>query len=203
MERLKACRDCGAVYPLEDFPPYSNGRGRRPMCRPCLRIYWAEYRKRRLDNDPELKLRAYQANREYREKYSEGYIKHRLKKREKHRSKYFNNLYYRCGQLVNSTKRRALHKGFEFDLTVDIIFAFIHAQNFKCAVTGTEFDISESRKYHRSPCAPSIDRKDNGKGYTLDNIQIVVAWYNLLKNEWSDDDVKSFIHVAYHTLFKD
>ncbi len=198
----KACRDCLTVYPVQDFPRYSNGRGSRPICRACLNAKGAKAKRDKRANDPEFYKTELERNKSYRDKYSEGYATHRLKKRAKFKSAYFNDVAFRCKQLCGSMKSRAIKKGLSFNITPELVHALIAVQNNKCAVTKTPFDFSASEKYARNPLAPSIDRKDNNKGYTFDNIQVVCAWFNLLKNEWSDEDTKSFIFVAYHSLFK-
>lgn len=58
-----------------------------------------------------------------------------------------------------------------------------------CSVTGLPFDLTRREGSRRRPFAPSIDRKDPGKGYTKDNVQIVVWIYNMSKSDWSHDDV--------------
>lgn len=74
-------------------------------------------------------------------------------------------------------------------------------QNYKCAVTGIQFDLSYRNEYFKNPRDPSIDRINNSKGYTADNIQLVCAWYNLMKNEWSDDEIKTLIFQSFSKMF--
>lgn len=200
---VKKCRDCGKTKPLSDYYRYSGLQTLKPMCKACFRKIDAQYKKARYARDPEYRERQLNINRSYRQRYSDGYAKHRIEKRKKHKSNYFSDLRYRCRQLVNSAKRRAERKGLVFELTPEILYVLVYAQNHKCAVTGTKLELGASTKYHRNPNAPSIDRKDSDGGYTLDNIQIVAAWYNLMKNEWSDEDARDMIHTAYHSIFKD
>lgn len=200
---IKVCRNCGASKPESDFPRYSGNRGLRPMCNDCFKSSEATKRKLRRENDPAVRARELETNKAYRARYSDGYRKHQLSKREKFASRYFSDLMFRCRQMVSAMQARAIKKGLEFNFTPETLFVIIHAQNFKCVVTGTKFDLSASKNYHRNPLAPSIDRKNSDQGYTLANIQIVASWYNMMKNEWSDDDVRSFIATAYHTMFGD
>jgi hypothetical protein len=50
----------------------------------------------------------------------------------------------------------------------------------------------ESNKWNTG----SIDRIDNNKGHTMDNIQIVIWPVNRMKNKMSDDDAKKVIDYA-------
>lgn len=36
------------------------------------------------------------------------------------------------------------------------------------------------------PFQPSLDRKDSAKGYTPDNVQVVVLIHNMARNKWGD-----------------
>ncbi len=37
--------------------------------------------------------------------------------------------------------------------------------------------------------APSLDRRDQTKGYTKDNVRVVVACFNIGRGVWSDDTI--------------
>lgn len=199
----KACKDCGVVMPVVEFPPYSGKRGYRTRCKSCFNRREAALRQERRSADPAFYERELLHNKKYRERYSEGYRQHRIRKRQKHIDEYFTDLTYRCKTLIAGAKRRADKKGLPFELDAGTLEAIIKVQNFKCSITGMVFDLAQSDRYARSPLAPSIDRKNSDAGYTWDNVQIVVAWYNIFKNEWTDDDAKRFIEVAYRTIFKD
>lgn len=199
----KKCKLCGVVHPASDYPIHSYTKKPKPVCKACDLERNRGYKRKQRENDPEFRARELEKNKVYRERYSEGYRAHQVKKRAKHKSSYFSDLRFRCRNLASSCRTRSVRKGFECEVTGDVIYTLLHAQNFRCAVTGSRLDITESKVYSRNPLAPSIDRKDNDRGYTLDNIQMVAAWYNMLKNEWTDEDVRSFIAVAYKTMFSD
>ena len=55
-----------------------------------------------------------------------------------------------------------------------------------CEVTGIKFELNT---ISRSPFRPSVDRKDNSKGYTKDNIQLVCWIYNRTKGDGTHKDV--------------
>ncbi len=63
----------------------------------------------------------------------------------------------------------------------------IYMQNNKCRLTGIEFDMTRGGSFRANPYAPSIDRIDNSRGYTADNIQIICHIVNVAKNEYPTD----------------
>lgn len=205
MMETKPCRLCNTETPLGDFPHYNNGkrRGVHTICRSCYNRRGAGYKQAKRLADPAFYEREIFRNKEYRDRYSDGYRNHQLRKREKEKSLYHNDLFYRLTYICGAAKSRARKKGFDFELTPEILHVMIHVQNFKCSATGVPFDLTASDVYHKNPLAPSLDRKDSDKGYTLDNVQLVCAWYNMMKNEWSDADVKRFVYIAYHSMFED
>jgi hypothetical protein len=92
----------------------------------------------------------------------------------------------RAGLLLWFAAKRAKLSGLEFSLLWEPVAAEIERGN--CAVTGLPFDLKPGPdKHHANPWAPSLDRRDSSKGYTPDNVQVVVAAYNYAKSEWSED----------------
>ena len=76
--------------------------------------------------------------------------------------------------MLSNAKKRALKKGLEFTLTKeDIIIPEI------CPVLKVQFVIGTRDNYDFTP---TIDRIDNSKGYTPDNIQIITNKANSMKN---------------------
>lgn len=82
--------------------------------------------------------------------------------------------------MLNATKRRATHRGQEFNLDIsDIIIPKI------CPLLGLALD-------HLSPdlaCHPSIDRYDNSKGYVKGNVWVISLRANILKNNATADEL--------------
>lgn len=83
------------------------------------------------------------------------------------------------------------------------MYALMETQQWKCAETNIPFVIMD-KQYKveqkkalgiNSLLLPSIDRIDNNKGYTMDNIRIVTSGYNNLKNIHSDGDVWQWIKL--------
>lgn len=63
--------------------------------------------------------------------------------------------------------------------------AMMKAQNFRCAFSGVEFDLTvHGHGPAPRPFAPSIDRINSKRGYTEDNIRIVCWAVNCLFGTW-------------------
>jgi len=84
-------------------------------------------------------------------------------------------------RLFHLAKRRAEKKKIDFSLTKEIVKAKFPKDN-KCPVTKKPFLFGiENKNYN-----PSIDRIDNNKGYTKDNIVIVCHIVNAIKKDHVD-----------------
>ena len=87
-------------------------------------------------------------------------------------------------QILHRTKRRAEYKGLEFSLIEeDIIIPN------KCILLEIPLIIGTKDNYENSP---SIDRIDNSKGYTKENIQIISKKANSMKNSASYEELMTF-----------
>ena len=83
------------------------------------------------------------------------------------------------------------------------MYELMENQQWKCAETNIPFVIMDQQYKVEQKKAlginslllPSIDRIDNNKGYTMDNIRIVTSGYNNLKNIHSDTDVWQWINA--------
>lgn len=63
-----------------------------------------------------------------------------------------------------------------------------------CAKTGIPFDREYKSKGMRNPWAPSPDRIDAKVGYTKENVQWVCWMYNLMKADFSEEEVSLFVN---------
>jgi hypothetical protein len=84
-------------------------------------------------------------------------------------------------------KRNAKVRGMEWAITPDDINHLIARCRGRCEVSGIPLTVSwgGARKKNR-PYAPSLDRIDSSKGYTLDNCRIVCVAVNLAMSEWGE-----------------
>jgi hypothetical protein len=83
-------------------------------------------------------------------------------------------------------KQRCRESGKEFTISVDDIKI-----PDKCPILGIELNMNSGRSgaYRNSP---SLDRKDNNKGYTKDNIWVISQRANVMKNSASWEELKAF-----------
>ncbi len=111
----------------------------------------------------------------------------------KYQSSYFTNT--RTGQyhkLLCSAKRN----GSEFTLTVDGV-AKLYKQNI-CYYCNRRVTIGFGRKHKLTD--RTVDRKDNTKGYTVDNVVIACRRCNLMKGEWLTAEQTLEITKRYFSL---
>ena len=97
----------------------------------------------------------------------------------------------RASMLRNRCKQRAKIYNKDFNLSIEKIIELL--KTGICAKTNISLIMDDS-KYN--PYAPSIDRIDNNKGYTDDNIQITCMIYNFCKNQFTEIQVDDFIKKA-------
>jgi hypothetical protein len=84
-------------------------------------------------------------------------------------------------------RKRAKRKGVEFALTMKWCLAQVESQHFRCALTGIEFFAKHEATSVRNPYGPSIDRIDCRRGYTPDNVRLVVFAINAMLMDWGTD----------------
>ena len=81
------------------------------------------------------------------------------------------------------------------DLTQDYLISLLNTGT--CNITGIPFRYKNEFDSYHNPYAPSIDRIDSSKGYYKDNVQIILATLNRMKNDLPNDD---FIVMLYDIL---
>lgn len=169
----KICRKCKIEKDISCFSTASrNIGGKTHSCKTCQ----AAYRKfRRYDE-----LRREQDDyKEYNHKRNKAYIA-----TPKGRAHY----------LIIAAKKRAIEKNLPFNLTVEYVQVVIFIGI--CQRTGIKFDLETKGRAIRNAYAPSIDRIDSSKGYTIDNTQIVCDMYNHGKGQHSDEEFIKFCHIV-------
>ena len=95
-----------------------------------------------------------------------------------------------------SAKHRAAKRGLPFDLTEEWALEQIERQGFKCAITGIRF-LADPGLARARPYTPSFDRIDSSKGYTIDNVRIVIFAANLMMLDWGEA-VFHRVSASYH-----
>lgn len=94
---------------------------------------------------------------------------------------------------MQRARKRAEIKGFDFDLTREWLFERLRASNCRCEVTNIPFQTKTDTDAYRCPYSLSIDRIDNARGYTKDNVRLVLVALNIMLSEWGEE---VFSHVA-------
>ena len=106
-----------------------------------------------------------------------------------------------------SKRKKKVLKGInQCDVTFDSMLSLMEYQQWECAAEGQPFNLSfrmgkrileGDRKALgiNSTLLPSIDRIDNNKGYTMDNIRIVTNGYNQIRGQYEDSDVREWINL--------
>lgn len=86
-----------------------------------------------------------------------------------------------------NTKRRAIKKNLEFNITIEQMWEQFTKQNGKCALSGVELKFP---KHSSKICTgnASIDRIDSSKGYTVNNIQWVDKKINQIKMDMNEEE---------------
>lgn len=85
------------------------------------------------------------------------------------------------------SRKNAKTRSLDFALSRDDVLAIWQRSGGTCEVSGLKFDLMNPGGYRRRPFAPSIDRIDSTKGYTIDNCRLVVLILNLAINEFGED----------------
>lgn len=92
----------------------------------------------------------------------------------------------RALNLLSSARRRS-KKWPDFDLDLEFIISKL--ENGVCEITGIPFDYSCIGRSKKNPFAPSIDRINNGIGYTKNNTRLTLWAVNLMHGEMTDDQL--------------
>ena len=203
---MKICFKCNTKKPLNDFHiDKSKPDGRRIYCKTCCaKQSKKEYNQNQLQhieraklyreqhkNDPDyIKKRREESRRyqiEHADEVRERILKNRTKllerRRELRATKHMEQPEY---FLLEASKDRARKKGLPNTLTL----SDIKIPNC-CPVLGIPLKPGEGKPIAHSP---SIDRIDNSKGYTPDNI-VVVSWrVNDLKKNASIEELEKIVN---------
>lgn len=83
----------------------------------------------------------------------------------------------------------------ENEMTTEILWELLKKQNFKCALSGLEINLSKGKNIpiqingnlNYDGWTASLDRIDSSKGYTLNNVWWVHRNINIMKNSYSVD----------------
>jgi|GEM_PF-4861455 len=97
------------------------------------------------------------------------------------------------GRVWNVTRKRATSRSMAFDVSLDDINAMFRNSKGRCALSGIAFCLERKPDQRFRPWLPSIDRLDNGIGYTRGNCRLVCAYVNIAINQFG---VGTFLFVS-------
>lgn len=97
--------------------------------------------------------------------------------------------------LLRQTKKRALRRGMDFDLTLSHIRRLWAKSDGRCSMTGIRF--ASTPNVSRRPFYPSIDRIDSSRGYLRPNVRLVCIAVNMALFSWG---TSVFDYVAARRL---
>lgn len=93
-----------------------------------------------------------------------------------------------CGELSGSVffnlKRSALKRKLEFSVSIEYLSSLFISQNKKCAISNLDISFGKKASDRRSA---SLDRIDNNRGYTIDNVQWVHKDVNYMKSYLTEE----------------
>lgn len=102
--------------------------------------------------------------------------------------------------IFKSIKRSAIKRNLEFDITKQYLWDLFLKQDRKCAISGVELSFgSVGVRFTRNT---SLDRVDNDKGYTEDNVQWVHKDVNMMKRAHNLSDFIEICKIITENQFK-
>ena len=175
---------------------------------PAKKIYFTEEEKLEAKRDSYRKYNKSDKRKAVRKKFEEAH-KDNIEKKEKYkesREKWYESLtdqqkeYYYQKQLqqmkelrkkdprrpmLSDARKRAKKKNLEFDLVIEDLTV----PDF-CPILGIPLFVAGGKRTDNSP---SLDRVNNSKGYTRDNVLVISFRANALKNDATLDELKSIV----------
>ena len=109
------------------------------------------------------------------------------------RIKYGDTIGY--GFYASSARKRAVKKGFEFDLDAQYLKDLFESQKGLCAISGLPVmhNTKNRTMAAKSPYYASVDRIDSSKGYIKGNVQFVCLAINYMRNTFTIQQAKEFV----------
>lgn len=127
------------------------------------------------------KCKTCDGNREYARRYQKEHNIRRDNQGKRGRSR----------NMIDNAKRRAIDKDLDFNLDIDYLESI--APDI-CPVLNIPLDYySSSGIQGRNPYGPSLDRFDNSKGYTKDNVRIISWRANSLKSDATIAEIEAIL----------
>lgn len=88
--------------------------------------------------------------------------------------------------VFHNAKKNAKLRNKAFELTFEEFFKLVDLSEGRCTISKIPFSLDKFPNSFRRPFAPSLDRIDCSKGYTLLNCRLVCVAVNVAMNEWGE-----------------
>lgn len=100
-----------------------------------------------------------------------------------------------------NARNRAKSRGREYNLDDSFLWNLFLKQDKRCAITGIELFFGLTAKDCKDTTA-SLDRIDNSKGYTEDNVRWVHKRINIMKLDLNDDEFIKWCSIVVNSIEK-
>ena len=117
---------------------------------------------------------------------------------KEYNSNRYSTLNGRAKILVNNAKIRSRKKNLDFDISVADVYEKIVTG--VCEFTGISFDYSYGKDRFLNAYSPSIDKIDSKKGYTKDNIRLVLTSVNRALGEDGEDEMLPILKAMVEAI---
>lgn len=97
-------------------------------------------------------------------------------------------------------------RNYSWNLSIKFLWELFIKQNKKCALSGINIEMPfHIRQLHdkNNDKLASLDRIDNNKGYTKDNVQWVCKRINYMKHTQKQEEFLKLVSIIYKNNFKD
>jgi hypothetical protein len=99
---------------------------------------------------------------------------------------------------ANKARSRSKQKGYQTDLTTEYLKEVWDKQNGICPYTGIKMELgrtSGDEDIKKTPTKASLDRIDPNIGYVIDNVEFVCYCVNVMKNDFTKEEMINFINL--------
>lgn len=88
---------------------------------------------------------------------------------------------------ISSARSRAKKKGLPFEIDINWLLDRAEKFDLKCELSGIPFYSNITGQGKSRAFSPSLDRIDCTKGYTEENVRIVLFAVNVMLSDWGED----------------
>ena len=161
----------------------TDSYGFQKSCKGCQKKRSAEYRKKNKEYFDRKNKEHYnkEDNKKRYEKYKDNFLKRKAVHDTSLRGKMYN--------LLEAARTRAKNKKLDIDIDLEFLLDLYEKQEGKCALTNIKFTFERNPIGVKNllPYNPSIDKINPSKGYTKDNVRLLLVIMNLSLNNFGEE----------------